>query len=95
MNKGLGQLLEMIRQSQALQPENQKSTASLLAADRPQARHLTNSGRVLTAAWSSPALMNGLGLRRACLGDHLSFRIRRAKDSPGPSGGVRDCRNLR
>jgi hypothetical protein len=29
MNKGLGQLLEMIRQSQALQePENQKSTAS-------------------------------------------------------------------
>jgi transposase len=28
-------------------------------------------------------------------GDHVSFRIRWAKDSPGPSGGVRDCRILR
>ena len=35
--------------------------------------------------------MDGLGLRRVCLGHHVSFRIRWAKDSPGPSGGVRDC----
>src|SRR5580693_7129264 len=35
--------------------------------------------------------MDGLGLRRACLGHHASFRIRWATDSPGPSGGVRDC----
>ena len=26
---------------------------------------------------------------RACLGHHVSFRIRWAKDSPGPSGGLR------
>jgi hypothetical protein len=42
-----------------------------------------------------PALVDGLGLRRACLGHRVSFRIRWAKDSPGPSGGVRDCRSLR
>ena len=42
-----------------------------------------------------PALKDGLGLRQACLGHDVSFRIRWAKDSPGPSGGVRDCRSLR
>ena len=41
--------------------------------------------------WSCPALMDGLGLRQACLGHRVSFRIRWAKDSPGPNGGVRDC----
>src|SRR5580693_2408597 len=45
--------------------------------------------------WSCPGLVDGLGLRRACLGHRVSFRIRWAKDSPGPSGGVRDCRSLR
>ena len=49
----------------------------------------------LKPVWSCPALMDGLGLGRACLGHHVSFRIRWAKDSPGPSGGVRDCRNFR
>ena len=48
-----------------------------------------------TERWSYPALMDGLGLRQAFLGDHVSFRIRWAKDSLGPSGGVRDCRSLR
>ena len=48
-----------------------------------------------TAILELPALVNGLGLRRACLGHRVSFRIRWAKDSPGPSGGVRDCRSLR
>ena len=42
----------------------------------------------------TPALVDGLGLRRACLGHRVSFRIRWAKDSPGPSGGVRDCRSF-
>jgi hypothetical protein len=42
-----------------------------------------------------PALMDGLGLRQACLGHHASFRIRWARDSPGPTGGVSDCRSLR
>jgi hypothetical protein len=45
--------------------------------------------------WSCPGLMDGLGLKRAWLGHHVSFRIRWVKDSPGPSGGVRDCRSLR
>jgi hypothetical protein len=45
--------------------------------------------------WSCPTLMDGLGLRRVWLGHDVSFRIRWAKDSPGPSGGVRDCRSLR
>ena len=35
--------------------------------------------------------MDGFGLRRACSGHHVSFRIRWAKDSSGPSGGLRDC----
>ena len=49
----------------------------------------------ITNLWSCPVLMDGLELRRACLGHHVSFRIRWAKDSLGPSGGVRDCRSLR
>ena len=52
-------------------------------------------GTKSSTVWSCPALMDGLGLRRACSGHHVSFRIRWAKDSPGPSGGVRDCRSLR
>jgi hypothetical protein len=42
-----------------------------------------------------PRFAGRVGFRRACLGHHVSFRIRWAKDSPGPSGGVRDCRSLR
>ena len=57
-------------------------------------RHSTN-GYLSPVEWSYPALVDGLGLRRACLGHRVSFRIRWAKDSPGPSGGVRDCRSLR
>ena len=32
--------------------------------------------------------MDGLGLRRACLGRHASVRIRWAKDTQGPSNGI-------
>ena len=46
-------------------------------------------------AWSCPALMDGLGLRRACLGHHVSFRIRWAKDTRGPNGDGTGCRSLR
>jgi Integrase core domain len=51
--------------------------------------------KTLFRSWSRPALMDGLGLGRVCLGDHVSFGIRWAKDSPAPSGGVRGCRSLR
>ena len=54
-----------------------------------------NDNTKFQQVWSCPALMDGLGLRQACLGHDVSFRIRWAKDSPGPSGGVRDCRSLR
>jgi hypothetical protein len=56
-----------------------------------QARRLPQRGRM----WSCPALMGGLGLGELCSEHHVSFRIRWAKDTPGPSGGVRDCRSLR
>ena len=62
-------------------------------------RHGGEQGSFVSAGglahWTCPALMDGLGVRQACLGDHVSFRIRWAKDSPGPSGGVRDCKILR
>src|ERR1700727_2590970 len=38
------------------------------------------------AWWSCPALMDGLGLRRVCLGHHVSFRIRWRKATQGPRG---------
>ena len=37
---------------------------------------------VCFADWSCPGLVDGLGLRRVCLGHHVSFRIRWARDSP-------------
>ena len=45
--------------------------------------------------WSCPGLVDGLGLRRVCLGHHVSFRIRWGKDSQGPSGDGTGCRSLR
>jgi hypothetical protein len=48
-----------------------------------------------SVVWSCPALMDGLGLRWSCLGHHVSFRIRWATDSPGPSGDGTGCRSLR
>jgi len=54
MNKGLGQLLEMIRQSQALQePENQKSTASCAGGGSTSSAIPTNSASSFTAARST------------------------------------------
>ena len=50
---------------------------------------------VFVVMWSCPALMDGLGLRRACLGHHVSFRIRWAKDTRGPNGDGTGCRSLR
>ena len=61
--------------------------------ERPIGRKIGFTNR--TIWWSYPALMDGLGLRQACLGHHASFRIRWARDSPGPSGGGTGCRSLR
>ena len=41
-----------------------------------------------------PRFDGRVGLRQACLGHDFSFRIRWAKDTRGPSGGVMDCRSL-
>ena len=60
------------------------------------AKYLRHAGYAYTWSWSCSALMDGLGLRRACSGYHVSFRNRWAKDSQGrvaPMGIVEPSMN--